>query len=150
MDFRYINNEMIYVMNSRGFITNRIILPLKSLGNFHPPIEPKKLSSIVVILMSLLGTLSLIVSYIPNRIGIGSLSSSSDSLQIVQPKMQVSSSSQTGIFGHGIPGLYHVSILDLLMAIGITTFGCIFAYVMVSMWLKRSKEKEEKMLLQHR
>ncbi len=122
------------------------------LGKFYPPIESKKLSSVVVILISLLGTLSLIVSFIQNRLGIGSLSSSSssDSLQIVQPKMPASSSSsQTGIFGHGIPGLYHVSILDLLMAIGITTFGCIFAYVMVSMWLKRSKEKEERMLLQH-
>jgi hypothetical protein len=145
-------------MNPREFVTNKIIDPIEATGNSTAFLKPKN-STVIVRLISLFGVLSsVLLSFIPDKIGIREMFAAayaqqqqaisdplSDSLQIAQSKVQAETS--PGAFGHGVPSLYSISIQDLLMILGITGLGCILVYLIVRILLNRTKEKEDKMVL---
>lgn len=118
--------------------------------------RPKDLTVVVCgILISLIGILVPILLYIPIKMGIiaedrftayaqqqtAVSDPLSEFLQIAQSKVQAATA--LGAFGHGVPSLYNLSIQDLLMMLGITGAGCILAYVIVRILLKRAREKEK-------
>jgi len=72
----------------------------------------------------------------------------SSSLQIAQSKVQAATSPCT--WRHGVPSLYKISTQDLLKIWGITTVGCIAAYLIAKILLNHVKEKEdEKSIVMH-
>lgn len=140
-------------MNLQEFITKKIIYPIKTTGKSLTK-KPKKSGS-VVSLISVVGILSSLLLYIPSKIGIVSLYAHaqqqqqqqyaidqlSSSLQITQSRVQTATS--PGAWGHGVPSLHNLSSQDLLMMLGMTSIGCIAAYLIVRIILNRAKEKEE-------
>ena len=139
-------------MSPREFITKKIINPIKTMGKSLLR-KPKKSTAAVVSLISAVGVLSSLLLYIPSKIGIGGIYAHaqrqqtgvadplSNSLQIAQSKVQTATS--PGAWGHGVPSLYNLTSQDLLSILGITTAGCILAYLIVRILLNRAKEKEQ-------
>lgn len=147
-----------FQMILQQFITNKIINRVKSMGKFS---EPKK-SKGVVSLISAAAVLSSLLLHIPRKIGIGgsmyayaqqqqqagvATDPLSSSLQIAQSKVQAATS--PGAWGHGVPSLHNLSSQDLLAILGITSIGCIAAYLIVRIMLSRAKEKEDKKMVMH-
>ena len=147
------------VMSLQQFITNKIINRVKLIGKSSS--EPKK-SKGVVSLISAVGVLSSVVLHIPSKIGIGGgmyayaqqqqqagvvTDPLSSSLQIAQSKVQAATS--PGAWGHGVPSLHNLSNQDLLTILGITSIGCIAAYLIIRIMLSRAKEKEDKKMVMH-
>jgi hypothetical protein len=147
-------------MSLQQFITNKIIKRIKLIGKFS---KPKK-SKGVVSLISAVGVLSSLLLHIPSKIGIGGMYAYaqqqqqqqqagvvtdplSSSLQIAQSKVQAATS--PGAWGHGVPSLHNLSNQDLLTILGITSIGCIAAYLIVRIMLSRAKEKEDKKMVMH-
>ncbi len=143
-------------MSLQQFITNKIINRVKLIGKFSS--EPKKSKATVVSLISAVGVLSSLLLHIPSKIGIGGMYAYaqqqqqqqqagvvtdplSSSLQIAQSKVQAATS--PGAWGHGVPSLHNLSNQDLLTILGITSIGCIAAYLIIRIMLSRAKEKEE-------
>ena len=119
-------------------------------------------SSVAVILISIPGILSsLLLLYIPSKIGIvgfsaytqqlqpqqNSLDQSFSSLQITQSKVQAATA--PGTWGHGVPSLYNILGQDLLKILEITAVGCILAYLIIRILLNRAKEKEKGKMVMH-
>jgi hypothetical protein len=152
-------------MSLQQFITdkiiNRIIKSMRARSSSST--EPKKFTGIVS-LISVFGLVSTLLLYIPIKLGIiegnrfaaaalayaqqqqtGVVAVAdplSSSLQISQSKVQAATS--PGAWGHGVPSLHNLSSQDLLMILGITSIGCILAYLIVRIMLNRTiKEKEE-------
>ena len=165
-------------MSLQEFINKKIIDNLfKSIMARSTSLSPTSLkdeskrksssSSDAVILISIPGILSsLLLLYIPSKIGIvgfsaytqqqpqlqlqlpqNSLDQSFSSLQIAQSKVQ--SATAPGAWGHGAPSLHNMSNQDLLTILGITAVGCILAYLIIRILLNRSKEKEKGMMVMH-
>ncbi len=141
------------VMSLQQFITNKIINRIKSMGKFSSS-KPKKSKATVVSLISAVGVLSSLLLHIPSKMRIGgtyayaqqqqaavATDPLSSSLQIAQSKVQAATS--PGAWGHGVPSLHNISSQDLLMILGITSIGCIAAYLIIRIMLNRAKEKEE-------
>jgi hypothetical protein len=145
-------------------LTNKIIHPvIKSMGKLSSTTEPKKSKSVGLI--SIFRILSTLLLYIPinfeligNRIGAYAQQQQqqqagvvtdplSSSLQIAQSKVQAATS--PGAWGHGVPSLHNLSNQDLLTILGITSIGCIAAYLIVRIMLSRTKEKEDKKMVMH-
>ena len=147
------------LMSLQQFITNKIINRVKSMGKFSS--EPKKSKATVVSMISAVGVLSSLLLHIPNKMRIGggmyayaqqqqaavATDPLSSSLQIAQSKVQ--SATSTGAWGHDVPSLHNISSQDLLMILGITSIGCIAAYLIVRIMLNRVKEREEKRIVMH-
>ena len=145
-------------MSLQQFITNKIINRVKLIGKSSS--EPKK-SKGVVSLISAVGVLSSLLLHIPSKIGIGGMYAYaqqqqqagvvtdplSSSLQIAQSKVQAATS--PGAWGHGVPSLHNLSNQDLLTILGITSIGCIAAYLIVRIMLSLVKEKEDKKMVMH-
>ena len=146
------------LMSLQQFITNKIINRVKSMGKFSS--EPKKSKATVVSMISAVGVLSSLLLHIPSKMRIGgtyayaqqqqaavATDPLSSSLQIAQSKVQ--SATSTGAWGHDVPSLHNISSQDLLMILGITSIGCIAAYLIVRIMLNRVKEREEKRIVMH-
>ena len=144
-----------FQMILQQFITNKIINRVKSMGKFS---EPKKSIGVISLILAV-GVLSSLLLHIISKIGIGegmyayaqqqqagvATDPLSSSLQIAQSKVQAATS--PGAWGHGVPSLHNLSSQDLLTIFGITSIGCIAAYLIVRIMLSRSKEKEDKKMV---
>jgi hypothetical protein len=147
-------------MSLRECITNKIINRIKSTGKSSSSVKPK--NSLGVSLFSVFGMLSsVLLLNIPIKIGIigenrfttvaaayaqqqqeagVAADPLSSSLQIAQSKVRAATS--PGAWGHGVSSMYNISSQDLLMIFGITSIGCIAAYLIIRIMLNHAKEKE--------
>jgi hypothetical protein len=160
------------VMSIQQFITNKIINPVKSMrARSSLPSSSELKRSKVVNLISVFGLVSTLLLYIPIKLGIiegnrfagAALASAqkqqqrqtgvaaadplSSSLQIAQSKVQAATS--PGAWGHGVSSFHNLSNQDLLIILGITSIGCILAYLTVRIMFNRAKEKEHKDMIMY-
>ena len=63
----------------------------------------------------------------------------SEALRTAQSKVEAATT--PGAFGHGVPGLHHMTSQDMLLVFGVATIGSILVYAIINHLLNRNKVK---------